>query len=152
MNKILLNFKEFFGAGSLLTSDQTGSEGNDTLGLSGHPVFLPSLDMSIHNPRGIKQVSKSKIVKHFNYRKTPIEIVLDDGTSLFFSKDDYERAPGDKPCIPGLTRVDVQFQRNPADFSLNTSKISNIKFTFIGKPWERKHYKIKAYALPFTAI
>jgi hypothetical protein len=155
MNKFLLNFKEFFesyGAGSLLSSDQTGSEGNDTKSLSGHPVFLPSLDMSINNPIGIPQVKKLKIVKYFNYKVNPIKIELDDGTSMFFTRDQYERIPGDKPCIPNLTKVDVQFQRSPEDFSLNTSKISGIKFVFIGKPWQRNHYKIKTHPSPFTAI
>jgi hypothetical protein len=152
MNNYLLNFKEFFGAGSLVTSDQSGSEGNDTLNLSGHPVFLPSLDMSIHNPRGIPQVKKCRFVKHFDYKNNPIKIELDDGTSLFFTKDQYDRIPGDKPCIPNLTKADVQFQRNPNDLSLDTSKISNIKFIFVGKPWQKVHYKIKNHPSAFTAI
>ena len=61
-----LKFKEFiesFGAGSLLTSDQTGSEGNDTMSLQGHSVFLPSLDMVANNGIGIPQTDKIGILK-----------------------------------------------------------------------------------------
>ena len=68
MKKIEMKFKEFMefvGAGSLLTSDQTGSEGDETKSLSGHSVFLPSLDMMANNGMNIPKISKKGKVKHF---------------------------------------------------------------------------------------
>jgi hypothetical protein len=156
MFKIELKFKEFMefvGAGALMTSDQTGSEGDETKSLSGHSAFLPSLDMMANNGMAIPQIKKIGKVKHFFYKKNPIQIVLSDNpqTVIFLTKDQYDRMPGDKPIIPNLTEIEVVFDRSPEDRSLNTSKISSCKSTFKGDDSLKTQYKIKTHQGPFTA-
>jgi len=150
-----LKFKEFiesFGAGSLLTSDQTGSEGNDTMSLQGHPVFLPSLDMVANNGIGIPQTDKIGILKSMSYKTNPIVVELDCGTKIFLSKDQYDRCPGDKPFVPKYTKIYVTFQRHPSDLTMSTSQISKFKSEFIGPDYLRNQYKIKTTPGPFTAF
>jgi hypothetical protein len=156
MKKIEMKFKEFMefvGAGSLLTSDQTGSEGDETKSLSGHSVFLPSLDMMANNGMNIPKISKKGKVKHFFFRKNPIEVVLDDpdSTTIYLSRDEYERIPGDKPFVPNLTELDVVFDRHPDDKTINTSRIASCKSRFVGDDGMRTQYKIKNMPGPFVA-
>jgi hypothetical protein len=146
MKNFILEFKLFlesFGAGSILTSDQTGSEANDTLSLQGHPVFLPSLDLAMNNGAGIPQTHKNGIVKFFNYNNDPISIELYDKTKIFLTKAQYDRIPGDKPIVPNYTKIFIVFQRNPKDLSLSTSKIEKCTCKFTGPDWMRKQFKIK---------
>lgn len=152
---MILKFKEFFenfGAGSILTSDQTGSEGNDTLSLQGHSVFMPSLDMVANNGMGIPQITKAGIVKRFNFNTNPIVVELDCGTKIFLTKDQYDRCPGDKPFVPNNTRIEVTFQRNSSDLTMNTSQISRFISKFIGADYLKDQYKIKSTPGPFTAF
>ncbi len=157
MNKIEMKFKqfmEFVGAGSILTSDQTGSEGDETKSLSGHSVFLPSLDMMPNNGFNIPKIKKIGKVKHFFYRQNPITIVLDDpeNTTLYLSRDQYERIPGEKPFVPNLTELEVIFDRHPEDKSINTSRISSCKSRFLGDDGMKAQYKIKNIPGPFVAF
>lgn len=152
---MILNFKEFlenFGAGSLLTSDQTGSEANDTLSLQGHPVFLPSLDMVANDGIGIPQITKVGMVKNFSYNTNPIKVELDCGTIIYLTKSQYDRCPGDKPFIPKYTQIHVTFQRNPKDLTLDTSLISKFNSKFLGPSFMRDQYKIQSTPGPFTAF
>lgn len=147
-------FMEFVGAGSILTSDQTGSEGDETKSLSGHSVFLPSLDMMPNNGFNIPKIKKIGKVKHFFYRQNPITIVLDDpeNTTLYLSRDQYERIPGEKPFVPNLTELEVIFDRHPEDKSINTSRISSCKSRFLGDDGMKAQYKIKNIPGPFVAF
>lgn len=147
-------FMEFVGAGSLLTSDQTGSEGDETKSLSGHSAFLPSLDMMANNGFDIPKIKKIGKVKHFFYRNNPITVVLDDSdnTTIYLSRDQYERIPGQKPFVPNLTELEIVFDRHPEDKSLNTSRIASCKSKFLGDEGMKKQYKIKDVPGPFVAF
>lgn len=77
--------------------------------------FLPNIDVSLPE---VERRSKIKTVSDFC---NPISIMLDDGTKLFFSSDEYRRLHT-KPEI-GRTMI-VRFQRLPQDKSIQPSKIT----------------------------
>lgn len=141
-----LSFKKFLeslGPGSMLPTSWTGSEGDPTASLSGHPVFLPGTDFVAGNDGiGIPEITKQGKVKVFIFKKNPITIELEDGTKLFLTYDQYKRMQGDLPIIPKHTVLTVTFQRTPSDVTLNTSQISKCRAKFIGPDYLRKHYKI----------
>jgi hypothetical protein len=157
MEKIEIKFKEFMefvGAGSLLTSDQTGSEGDETKSLSGHSAFLPSLDMMANNGMNVPQIKKTAKVKYLFFKRNPITVILDDKekTRIYLTRDQYERISGDKPFIPNLTEIEITFDRNPKDKTLNTSRVSSCKSRFTGDDALKNQYKIKNTPGPGVAF
>ena len=85
-------FVETIGGGSFLPTSWTGSEGDPTSALSGHPVFLPGIDVKIgSNNIYIPQVSVDGIVKHFSYKENPIIIELENGTKLAMTFGQYKK-------------------------------------------------------------
>jgi hypothetical protein len=142
---IQLNFKKFLenlGGGSFLPTSWTGSEGDPTMVLTGHPNFLPGTDFVANNDLNLPMVQKQGIVKTFIFNKNPIAIELADGTKLFLTFNQYKRIQGDLPIVPKFTRLSVSFQRLPDDLTMNTSQIAKCVSQFIGPEWLRKHYKI----------
>lgn len=145
---MILNFKQFFnesiGAGSMVSTTWSGSEAPDTMGLKGKPLHLPDIDIALP-PEGTvsHQIKKDGIVKHFIYNKDPITLVLSDGTTLYFTYDEYKRIKGDLPIVPKLTRIEVIFQRLPTDLSAIPSKILACKSVFVGNNSQRKIHNVK---------
>lgn len=143
-----LKFKQFFyeniGAGSMIATTWSGSEAPDTMGLKGKPLNLPDIDIALP-PEGTisHQIKKNGLVRQFIYNKDPITVILDDGTTLYFTYDEYKRIKGDKPIIPKLTNFEVIFQRLPTDLSPIPSKILACKSTFIGNNGQRKIHNIQ---------
>jgi hypothetical protein len=142
-----LEFKKFFesiGGGSLLPSTWTGSSPSDTMSFAGRPNYLPDIDMALPPDGTITPaVKKIGIVKDFIYKSNPITVVLDDGTTLYFTYDEYKRIHGDLPIIPKLTRMEVEFQRLPTNLSDMPSKISACKAIFLGNRGQKELHKIK---------
>lgn len=137
------NYLESLGSGSFLPTTWTNSEADPTMGLAGHPMFLPGLDFVMNNgEEGVPQTTKKAIVKHFLFKQNPITIELVDGTKLLMTLDQYKRITGDLPIIPNYTQVTVVFQRSPQDLSNNASQIASCKAQFIGPDYLRKHYKV----------
>lgn len=107
-----------FAGGAYLTSDFTGSEASQTMGLEGRPPQYPSYDL------GLPNVTKTGIIKFIDKNKNPIFIFLSDGTKLYLSLDEFNRVKS-KPEV-GKTIVAV-FQRAENDVSDNTSQIASLK-------------------------
>lgn len=142
-----LEFKKFFesiGGGSFLPSTWTGSSPSDTMALAGRPNYLPDIDMALP-PDGTvtPSLKKTGIVKDFIFNKNPITVILDDGTTLYFTYNEYKRIHGDLPIVPKLTRIEVEFQRLPTNLSDLPSKISACRATFLGDRGQKELYKIK---------
>jgi len=134
---------ENIGGGSFVSTAWTGSEGDPTMSLTGHPVWLPGIDFAMGDDRlTVPTTTKQGIVKFFDYKKNPIAIELIDGSKLFFSLDQYKRIQGDLPIIPKHTQITVVFQRLPFDKSNNASKIISCTSKFNGPEFLRKHYKV----------
>ncbi len=143
-----LNFKEFFyeniGAGSMVSTSWSNSEAPDTMSFLGRPLHLPDIDIALP-PEGTTshELKKNGMVKHYIYNKDPITVILDDGTTLYFTYDEYKRIKGDLPIIPKLTRFEVIFQRLPTNLSPEPSKILACKSIFTGNSTQRKLHKIQ---------
>jgi hypothetical protein len=102
--------------GAITSSDWTGSEQSPTLGYGGHPLHLPSTDLTIPS------VQRTGRITHLMLKKNPIYIRLSDGTECQFSYDEYRRIKG----IPELGKtMTVVFQRHPEDFTQQHSKIDH---------------------------
>lgn len=100
--------------GSFLSSDQSGSEMSDTATSVGHPLFLPSTDLTIPN------IEKTGRIKILEYKKNPIYIELHDGTKAHFTYDEFRRIEG----TPALGKVmTIIFQRHPQDRGQQFSKV-----------------------------
>ena len=101
-------------SGSYLSTDFTGTEQPETLGSSGHPLYLPSTDITIPN------IEKTGRIKILEYQKNPIYIELSDGTKAHFTYDQFRRIQG----TPAVGKVmTIIFQRHPGDRSEKFSKI-----------------------------
>lgn len=138
------NFVESIGGGSFLPTSWTGSEGDPTSALSGHPVFLPGIDVAIGSDNiNIPAVHVNGVVKHFALKQNPIMIELDNGTKLAMTFDQYKNISGDLPIIPKYTKLFITFQRNPNDNTAATSKIEKCFAQFIGPDFLKASYKIK---------
>ena len=143
-----LKFKDFFyeniGAGSMVSASWSGSESPDNGGWQGSTLKMPGIDISLP-PEGTvsHQLKKSGIVKHLIYNKDPITIILNDGTTLYFTYKEYNRIKGDLPIIPNLTNFEVIFQRLPTDMSSIPSKILACKSIFTGTNGQRKIHNIR---------
>jgi hypothetical protein len=144
---MILNFKQYFyesiGAGSMLQATWTGSQASDTMGLAGHPLNLPDIDIALP-PEGTvtPELKKTGIVKEFIFNKDPITVILNDGTVLYFTYDEYKRIQGDLPLVPKLTRLEISFQTLPTSLSSIPSKINFCKAIFIGNNGQHKLHKI----------
>jgi len=101
--------------GAYLGSDQTGSEQDPTKAMLGHPQWLPSLDFAIPT------VSRTSTVAFVERNKNPILVMLQDGTKLHFSWDQFKRIEGSEP--ERGKQLTVTFQRNPKAGKEETSQI-----------------------------
>ena len=143
-----LNFKNWFfenlGAGSMVSSTWDNSQASDTFNFAGRPLHLPDIDIALP-PEGTlsHQIKKNGLVKHFIYHKDPITVILDDGTTLYFTYDEYKRIKGDMPIVPNLTRLEVIFQRIPTDLSPIPSKVLACKSIFTGDNTMRKIHRVE---------
>lgn len=104
--------------GSYLGSDFTGSEQSTTMGLQGHPVHLPSLDMEI------PLITRTGRVKFIERNRNPIFILLSDGTKLYLSWDQFKRIHGPEPEVGKM--LSVTFQRHPKATQDENSQISSL--------------------------
>ena len=145
---MILNFKQYFqesmGAGPMVPATWSGSQVPDTMGLKGHPLHLPDIDIVLP-PEGTvtPELKKIGFIKEFIYNKDPITVILDDGTTLYFTYDEYKRIQGDLPLVPKLTRLEVSFQTLPQSLYSTPSKINFCKAVFTGNNGQRKMHKIK---------
>jgi hypothetical protein len=105
--------------GPLLGSDFTGSEQSPTMGMLGHPLHLPSLDM------GIPSITRTGRVAFIERNKNPIFILLSDGTKLYLSWDQFKRIEGQEPTVG--RQMTVTFQRHPGDQSEMNSQIASCR-------------------------
>jgi hypothetical protein len=105
--------------GSYLTSDQTGSEtwGNTF----GHPLTLPSYDFAL--PSVVPTIKKSGKIKFIQDKENPIIIMLDNGTRLYLTVDEYRRIKGKPEIGKDMT---VVFQRHQNDRTNNPSQVQSI--------------------------
>jgi hypothetical protein len=101
--------------GAYLSTDQTGSEQNPTLGMLGHSQWLPGLDLAIPT------ISVSSQVALVERNKNPILVLLRDGTRLNFSWDQFKRIEGCEPMRG--KQMTVTFQRNPKAGKTEISQI-----------------------------
>ena len=102
--------------GVFLPSTWSGSEAPDTLGLSGHPPHLPSLDF------GLPALTRSGRIDLLIKERNPIYVQLSDGSKLFFTIDEFRRIKG----FPEIGRtMTVVFQRTENDNSDIPSKIDS---------------------------
>jgi hypothetical protein len=101
-------------SGSYLSTDFTGTEQPETMGSAGHPLYLPSTDITIPN------IEKTSRIKILEYKKNPIYIELSDGTKAHFTYDEFRKIQG-KPAIGKL--MTIIFQRHPEDRGQEHSKI-----------------------------
>ncbi len=85
-------------------------------------VTLPEIDPSILSKELPTLEITSKILR-IEKNKNPINIMLEDGTSLYLTWDEFKRIPGDKPEIGKSLKV--VFQRLSHD---KTEKPSKIKY------------------------
>ena len=75
----------------------------------------------LNNNLGLPTVEKTAEIKVIEYNKTPIRIILSDGTILLFSIDQFRRIPGGEPKVG--KKMKVVFQRHPNDKSNKHSQI-----------------------------
>lgn len=91
--------------GAYLSTNQSGSEQNPSTAMLGHPQWLPGLDLAIPT------ITKSSRVAFVERNKNPILVLLQDGTKLHFSWDQFKRIEG---CEPERGKqLTVVFQRHP---------------------------------------
>jgi len=103
-----------------LTSDMSGSEQPNS-NYGGRPNWLPSYDM------GLPTVSKSSKIMTVERNRNPINVLLQDGTRLHFTYDEFKRIQGSEPQAGKI--MTVTFQRNPNDESETPSKIQGCMVT-----------------------
>lgn len=105
------------GGGAYLSSSWTGSEMSSTPNYTGHALHLPSLDLAVPT------MARTSRIEMLELHKNPIFISLQDGTKLFFTRDEFDRVSkqGSKPEIGKVMMV--VFQRNPKDTGEKPSKI-----------------------------
>lgn len=86
------------------------------------PITLPEIDPSIFSKELPTLEVTSKIMR-IEKNKNPINIMLEDGTSLYLSWDEFKRIPGVTPEVGKSLKV--IFQRLNND---KTDKPSKIKY------------------------
>lgn len=107
------NFNNQIG-GAFASTDVTGTEQSATMGYSGHPLYLPSTDLTI------PQVTRSGRITNLMLKKNPIFVKLSDGTEASFTYDEYKKIQG----VPEVGKtMTIVFQRHPEDTSQMHSKI-----------------------------
>lgn len=100
--------------GALASTDVTGTEQTETQGFSGHPLHLPSTDLTIPS------IVKTGRITMLQNKRNPIYLRLSDGTEANFTYDEYRRIEG----TPALGKtMTITFQRHPNDLSRQHSKI-----------------------------
>ena len=111
----LFNSQDFNNqiGGAFASTDVTGTEQPES-GSMGHPLYLPSTDLSI------PQVTKSGRITMLALKKNPIFIKLSDGTEANFTYDEYKKIQGQPQVGKVMT---ITFQRHPEDSSRMHSKI-----------------------------
>lgn len=107
------------GGGAMLGSDWTGSEQPEAHGMLGRPLSLPSYDMAV--PK-VKRQSRVKVLERNN---NPILMILDDGTRMSFTYDEFKRIEGREPQQGSL--ITVVFQRHPRMGASAMSQIDSIR-------------------------
>lgn len=105
-------------AGAYVSSDVSGTEQSATLGYAGHPLHLPDTDMTV------PVVEKSGRIVRLLDKRNPIFVQLSDGTSAYFTYDEYRRIQG-KPA-PGKV-MHISFQRHLEDESDMPSQIIRVR-------------------------
>lgn len=103
-------------AGAYVSNDINGAESSSTFDVSGKSLKMPSTDFQI------PQIRKEGRVVAMELRKNPIYIKLSDGTSAYFTHDEFRRIKG-KPEIGAVMRL--VFQRHPGDTTENYSKLDS---------------------------
>ena len=104
--------------GALASTDVTGSEQSNTHSYSGHPLYLPSTDLTV--PATVK----TGRIELLSLKTNPIKIRLSDGTEGLFTWDEFKRIEGEPKIGKTMT---ITFQRSPQDLSKNHSKIDKAK-------------------------
>jgi hypothetical protein len=143
----ITGFKEFIesiGGGSYLPSTWSNTEADPTNAMPGHSNFLPSLDFAMgSNNVDIPLVKTSGVVLHFDYKKNPIVIELDNKTKIVMNLQQYKSIKGELPIIPKFTKLFVAFQRHPSDLSNTSSQIASCMAKFVGPESLKSTYRIK---------
>ena len=103
-------------AGHYASSDMNGTEDSTTFNAMGRSLSMPSTDFQI------PQIRKEGRVVAMELRKNPIYIKLSDGTSAYFTHDEFRRIKG-KPELGSVMRL--TFQRHPKDTTENYSKLDS---------------------------
>ena len=103
--------------GAITTSDFTGTEQSSTHSYSGHPLHLPSTDMTLPS------VQKTGRIVTLMAKRNPIYVRLSDGTEANFTWDEYNRIEGEPAIGKTMTLI---FQRNPEDSTRMYSKIDKV--------------------------
>lgn len=107
------------GGGAYLSSDQSETEASSTRDAQGHANHLPGhvLDIPI--------VTKTSRVAMVERNKNPILVMLQDGTKMYFTWDEFNRIQGETPS-PGRLMT-VKFQRRMDDKRRESSQIQSIE-------------------------
>ena len=100
--------------GAFASTDVTGSEQSPNLGYAGHPLHLPSTDITIPS------VEKTGRITVLMTKRNPIYVRLSDGTEANFTYDEYKKIQGDPELGKTMTII---FQRHPEDLTKQHSKI-----------------------------
>lgn len=101
--------------GMYLGTDWTGSEAPDNL--QGRGLHLPGLDL-------VPTQTRSSKIAFVERTKNPIFVMLQDGTRLHFTWDEFNRIK-DRPEV-GKTMT-VVFQRWPGDTTESVSQIAHVE-------------------------
>lgn len=104
-------------AGAFNSTDFTGTEQSPTHGYAGHPLHLPSTDLTI--PQTVKSGRITTLFK----TKNPIYVRLSDGTEAYFTYDEYRKIK-EEPKVGKL--MTIIFQKSPKDQTNMQSKIDKV--------------------------
>lgn len=100
--------------GALASTDVTGTEQSNTHSYGGHPLYLPSTDMTLPS------IEKTGRITYLMKKRNPIYVRLSDGTEANFTWDEYKRIEGEPAVGKTMTLI---FQRHPEDSSRQHSKV-----------------------------
>ena len=100
--------------GAIVSSDWSGTEQSNTHSYGGHPLYLPSTDMTL------PAIEKTGRITTLMKKRNPIYVRLSDGTEANFTWDEYKRIEGEPALGKTMTLI---FQRHPADSTRMYSKI-----------------------------
>lgn len=103
--------------GAFLSTDQSGTEQSITHGYAGHPLHMPSTDLTIPS------MERSGRITTLMMKKNPIYVRLSDGTEAHFTYDEWKKIDGEPALGKTMTII---FQRHPQDWTSNTSKIERV--------------------------